>query len=72
MVNNCAKITMAKIVENIIAQPEEGYEGRYGTVIVVVRDTETGRVATASVQWNTIKSKGEATAEATKDAMDKL
>ena len=60
---------MSKIVENIISQNDEGYE-HYGNVIVTVRDTETGEVQTASVDYTPSKSKGEATAEAIKEASD--
>lgn len=62
---------MSLIVENVINQKEEGYD-RYGSVTVSVRDTETGTVNTASVSYDTIKSEGEATAEAIKEASDKF
>lgn len=62
---------MGKIVENIISQNDEGYE-HYGNVLVSVRDTETGEVQTASVDYTPSKSEGEATAEAIKEASDKF
>ena len=62
---------MALIVENVINQKEEGYD-RYGSVTVSVRNTDTNEVQTASVSYDTIKSEGEATAEAIKDASDKF
>lgn len=62
---------MSKIVDNIISQKEEGYD-RYGSVTVSVRDTETGVVQTANVAYDTIKTEGEATAEAIKAASDKF
>lgn len=62
---------MSLIVENVINQKEEGYD-RYGSVQVSVRNTETGTVNTASVSYDTIKSEGEAMAEAIKEASDKF
>ena len=62
---------MSLIVENVINQKEEGYD-RYGSVQVSVRNTETGTVNTASVSYDTIKSEGEAMAEAMKEASDKF
>lgn len=58
---------MARIVENIISQPDNGYE-HYGCVTVSVRDTETGSVATSTVEYTPSKSEGEATSEAIKEA----
>ena len=58
---------MSKIVENVISNNDEGYNN-YGTVVVSVRDTETGEVQTASANYTPSKSK----AEAVKDASDKF
>ena len=61
---------MPIVVDQIIDQPDKDYPENYGEQIVVVRDTDTGKTATASVAYS--KSKGDATAEAIKDASDKL
>lgn len=58
---------MARIVENIISQADNGYE-HYGRVTVSVRNTETDNVATSTVEYTPSKSEGEATAEAIKEA----
>ena len=64
---------MAIVVDQVIDQPDKDYPENYGEIIVVVRDTETGRTATASVSYSAYtKPNGEATAEAIKDASDKL
>lgn len=62
---------MSKIVENVISSKDEGYE-HYGSVVVTVRDTETGEVRTAHADYSPSKSETEATAEAIKDASDKF
>ncbi len=62
---------MSKVVENIISRKDEGYTA-YGTVIVTVRDTDTGDVRTASVNYTPFKSEAEATAEAIELASNKF
>lgn len=62
---------MSKIIENIISKNDEGYE-HYGNVSVSVRDSETGEIQTASVDYTPSKSEGEATAEAIKEASNKF
>lgn len=64
---------MPIVVDQIIDQPDKDFPENYGEQIVVVRDTDTGKTATASVAYSAYtKSKGDATAEAIKDASDKL
>lgn len=58
-------------VENIITQKDEGYE-HYGSVSVSVRNTETGEVRTANVDFCPSKDVGEATAEAIEIASNKF
>lgn len=62
---------MSKIVDNIISKNEEGYTW-YGSVIVSVRDTDTGEVRTASVEYMPSKSEAQATAEAIEEASNKF
>ena len=62
---------MSKVVENVISKNDEGYE-HYGSVVVSVRDTETGEVQTAAVNYTPSKSEAEATAEAIKEASNKF
>lgn len=62
---------MARETE-IYQTPDEKYPENYGRVTVVVRDTETGRTATSSVDYDYFKSAGQAEAEALKDCHDKL
>lgn len=62
---------MSVVVDNIISQNDEGYE-HHGSVTVTVRNTETGEVQTANVDYHPSRDIGEATAEAIKEASDKL
>lgn len=62
---------MSKVVENIISKKEEGYT-TYGSVIVSVRDTDTGEVRTATVDYSPTKSETQATAEAIEEASNKF
>lgn len=62
---------MSKVVENVISKNDEGYTS-YGSVVVTVRDTETGEVKTATAYYNPSKSEAEATAEAIEDASNKF
>lgn len=62
---------MSKIVENVLSTKDDGYE-HYGSVIVSVRDSETGEVQTAHAEYTPNKSEAEATAEAIKEASDKF
>lgn len=59
-------------VTQIIDQPDKDYPENYGSKTVVVQDTETGRVETATVDYDYFTSRGEATAKAIKEASDKL
>ena len=60
---------MSKIVENVISSKDEGYD-YYGSVVVTVRDTETGEVQIGHADYSPSKSEAEATAEAIKSASD--
>lgn len=62
---------MSKVVENVISKNDEGYSS-YGTVVVSVRDTDTGEVRTASASYSPSKSEAEATAEAIEEASNKF
>ncbi|MBQ8282022.1 MAG: hypothetical protein IJZ01_00415 [Paraprevotella sp.] len=62
---------MSKIVENIISKNDEGYTS-YGSVVISVRDTDTGEVRTATVDYSPSKSEAEATAEAIEEASNKF
>ena len=62
---------MSKIVDNIISKNEEGCTC-YGSVIVSVRDTDTGEVRTATVEYMPSKSEAQATAEAIEEASNKF
>lgn len=62
---------MGKIVDNIISKNNEGYNW-YGSVIVSVRDTDTGEVRTATVEYMPSKSEAQATAEAIEEASNKF
>ncbi len=63
---------MAKEVESIITTPDQDYPDNYGHVTVVVHDTETGERQTASREYDYFTSKGDAEADAIKDAIDKF
>lgn len=62
---------MARITEDVITRNDEGYN-HYGSAIVSVRDTETGEVRTASVDYCPSKSPSEAIAEAIQEANSKF
>lgn len=62
---------MSKIVENIISKNDEGYTS-YGFAVISVRDTDTGEVRTATVDYSPSKSEAEATAEAIEEASNKF
>lgn len=62
---------MSIIVENVISKKDEGYSS-YGTVVVTVRNTETGEVRTATASYNPSKSEAVATAEAIEEASNKF
>lgn len=62
---------MSKVVENIISKKDEGYNS-YGSVVVTVRDTDTGEVRTASVDYNPNKSESQAIAESIEEASNKF
>ena len=63
---------MAKVIDQIINNPDKDYPDNYGTVTVVVRDTETGESKVASCEYDHFKSEGDATTEAAQDAMNKF
>ncbi len=63
---------MSIIVENVISKKNEGYSSSYGTVVVTVRNTETGEVRTATASYNPSKSEAVATAEAIEEASNKF
>lgn len=62
---------MSKIVENVISSKDDGYD-HYGSVVVTVRDTETGEVQTAHADYSPSKSEAEATTEAIREASAKF
>lgn len=64
---------MSKITENVISTPDENYPS-YGSVVISVRDTDTGEVKTGTANYSPYggNSEAEAIAEAIEQASNKF